>query len=551
MNIDNDVAADPDIEAERLERRDFPRLINEKIKVSIFISEKNVQLFDVKLLNVSRDGLLINCKAVLPISKKVSLTFMLSGNNLRAKGRVLWGYEQGENQYSYGINISKWSDDREKDTFNKFVDELQFQAFVSDRREISRRKKTGKTHSRDKRGSDRRSSKKIFLKCVRYNRFKNLEKNKNYHYFKEQQSGSKNRIILNGKSMINLASNNYLGLSDHPVLKEAAIKAIEKYGLGSGGSRILCGTMDLHNELERKLADFIGGEDAIVYSTGYSTNVGLLSALLNKNDIALADETCHASIFDGLLLSGTNIVPYKHNSIKSLERRLNAIKDDRSILIITEGIFSMEGDLSNLNEIYAVAKKYNTALMVDDAHATCVLGETGAGSAEHFNLKGKIDITVGTLSKAFGVVGGFVVGNSNLIHFLKHTSKAFLFTTSLPLPVTASLIAAVDLVKNDKTLRTNLWKNVNTVANGLKEMGFNLGKSASPITTVILGDQIHTFKMTEMLEKDGIFVSAVIYPAVKINQTLIRVSVMATHTEDDIRYFLDRIKKAGKKLKLI
>lgn len=400
-------------------------------------------------------------------------------------------------------------------------------------------------------GSERRLTKPIFLKCLKFNRPEKMMSGSAYYYLRELQSGSGPHITVQGREMLNFGSNNYLGLTMHPEIIEAAVKATEKYGVGSGGVRILSGTLDLHNQLERRLARFKGGEDCVIFSTGYTTNLGAVSALVAKTDHVIVDSKAHASIIDGSIFSGGQMLVFRHNDMRDLEKELRKIDSRAPKMIITDGVFSMDGDIAKLDLIYELGRKYNAGVWVDEAHATGVLGKSGKGTPEHFGLEGKIDIVMGTLSKALGAVGGFVVANRRIVHYLKHAARPFMFTTSLPPAVSASLLKAIDVIETQPIWRERLWNNIRRLKSELLSLGFDTGQSESAIIPVFLGDDYKTGKFTGMLEEDGVFVSPVLYPAVRRRESRLRVSVMATHTEQDIEQLVEKLKKIGRKLAVI
>jgi 8-amino-7-oxononanoate synthase len=463
------------------------------------------------------------------------------------KGRVMWCYEDEDKKYKYGINFIE-----DQNIFETFLNDTKEEdTTYDDRRTNERRNSSKKSLDNNTRTRERRINKPVFLKCIRFNRIKNFMKNNEYFYLREFQSATGNSIVRNGKKMLMFGSNNYFGLANHPEVVEALIKTAEKYGAGSGGSRILCGTMDLHNQLEKDLSDFIGGEDCITYSIGYGANLGLISALLDKKGYLIIDENAHASIIDGALLGGTNILTYKHNDMKSLENKLRKLGKKQDKIIATEGIFSMDGDICPLDKIYELSQKYKAAILLDEAHSTGILGKTGRGTAEYFGLTGKIDLIMGTMSKSLGCIGGFVVSNKDTIHFLKHMSKSFLFTTSLPPSITAAIIKALDIIKTDSSFRERLWKNIDYTKKELVRLGFNVGQTNSSIIPVIVKEDKLAHVFVKMLEDKGIFVSPVIYPAVKKGEARLRISVMSTHTQDELTCLVNSIKKIGTKLNLI
>jgi 8-amino-7-oxononanoate synthase len=392
----------------------------------------------------------------------------------------------------------------------------------------------------------------IIEKCKKFYEYvEGVKAEDQYFYLRSIQSASGPRVIVNGKEMIMLASNNYLGLANDPRLKEAAIKAIEKYGAGSGGTRILSGTQELHEELEEKLAEFKGTESAVIFSSGFMANFSSISALMGKDDVIINDDKNHASIIDGCRISGAKTRFYRHNNLDKLEGILKSSEDTPGKLVIVDGVFSMDGDIANLPKIYELVKKYNALLMVDDAHATGVIGKDGRGTAEHFNMLGKVDIETGTLSKSLGGVGGFVGASKEIITYLKHNARSFIFTTSIPASAVAAVLAALEIIKKEPQLRARLWENVRIMKEGLLELGYTLSKTETPIIPVILNDDSTTFKMAGLLNEAGIFANPVIYPAVSKKEPRIRISLMASHTSRDLEMTLSAFKNAGQKLNVI
>ena len=392
----------------------------------------------------------------------------------------------------------------------------------------------------------------IFDKCFQY--YPIVERAKRtgfYPYFRAIDSEPDRRVIIKGKELLMFGSNNYLGLTTHPKLKKAAIDAIKKYGTGCTGSRFLNGTLDLHEELEAKLADFFGKEDCIVFSTGFQTNLGIVSALARKGDVVITDKLDHASIVDGCRLSYGAVKRYLHNSMKDLDKVLKGIKKDTGKLIVVDGIFSMEGDIADLPGIVKLAKEYNAKVMVDDAHAVGVLGKRGAGTAEHFGLEDSVDLVMGTFSKSFATIGGFVVGEKKVITFIRHQARALIFSASIPPPAAATVLAALEIIKQEPERRKKLWHNTRKMLKGLKELGYDIGSSETPIIPLMIGDDIKTINFWHELYEDGIFANPIIPPAVPPGRSLIRTSYMATHTDEDLDEALDIYKRAGKKLGLI
>lgn len=353
-----------------------------------------------------------------------------------------------------------------------------------------------------------------------------------------------------GRDMLMLASNNYLGLSGDKRLIQVAQTALDEWGNSTTGSRLLNGTNRMHLELERQLAEFKGTEAAAVFPSGYMANLGLLSALLAKGDLVVMDKLAHASIIDGVRLSGATLRTFRHQDIKGLERILKSVDPGISVLVVVDGIYSMDGDYALLPEITEVAHRYGARVMVDDAHATGVSGPNGRGTADHFGMA-EADIVTGTLSKALGVTGGFVAGPSNLIEFMKYTARSFIYSTSMSPPATASLLEALRVMKEETYRRDNLWKSTYHLLDGLKALGFNTGPSETPIIPIILDSEDDMFEMVLRLDSDNIFASSVYYPACPKKEPRVRLSLNSNHTIEDMDMVLDSFKRHGKELGLI
>jgi 8-amino-7-oxononanoate synthase len=390
----------------------------------------------------------------------------------------------------------------------------------------------------------------IFDKCYRFNKAKILMSQGLYPYFRVIQSAQEPEIILNGKRMIMTGSNNYLGLTNHPKVKEAAIEAIKKYGTGCAGSRLLNGTLDIHVKLEEKLARFMRKEAALIFSTGFQVNLGVISAIVGKEDVVIIDKMDHASIIDGCRLSFGEIRKFRHNDLSDLERILREY-EDKGKLIVVDGVFSMEGDIARLPEIISLAKKYGARLMVDDAHGIGVLGNTGRGTAEHFNLEKEVELLMGTYSKSLASIGGFIAGDEEIIHYIKHHARSLIFSASPPPASVASVSAALDIIENEPERREKLWKNTTKMLNGFKELGFEVGSSQTPIIPVIVGEDEKAFVMAIMLQEEGVFANVAVTPAVPNGKALIRTSYMATHTDEHLDIVLSAFKKVGKALGII
>ncbi|OGP72051.1 MAG: 8-amino-7-oxononanoate synthase [Deltaproteobacteria bacterium RBG_16_50_11] len=391
----------------------------------------------------------------------------------------------------------------------------------------------------------------VFEKCAKIlDTTESLKSQGYYFFFRKLESPQDSEVIVNGKRVIMIGSNNYLGLTNHPRVKEAAIKAIEKYGSGCAGSRFLNGNLEIHEELESKLARFFRKEAALVFATGYQTNLGTISALLGRNDVAIIDKYDHASIIDGCRLSFGQVKKFRHNDMEDLERVLEASKG-KGQLIIVDGIFSMEGDICDLPSIIKIAKSYGARVMIDDAHGVGVLGAGGRGTAEHFALENQVDIIMGTYSKSLAAIGGFVAGSGEVINFIKHVGRSMIFSASLPPSLVASVSAALDIIEEQPQLRTQLWKNTHKMLQGYKKLGYDTGTSETPIIPIIIKDSIKVYEMCRFLFENGVFVNPVVNPAVPPGRELLRTSYMATHTDAQLDIVLSAFEKVGKQMGLI
>jgi glycine C-acetyltransferase len=359
-------------------------------------------------------------------------------------------------------------------------------------------------------------------------------------------------LTVDGKKVLNFCSNNYLGLANHPMLSAAAKKAMEEMGIGPAAVRSIAGTMTLHVELEKRLAEFKGVEAAITFQSGFTANLATVPALVGREDVIFSDRLNHASIIDGCRLSGAKIVAYEHNDVKSLEEQIKANSSQyRRALIITDGVFSMDGDIAPLPDIHEVAKKYNILLMVDDAHGEGVLGKGGRGIVDHFGLHGRVDVEVGTFSKAFGVVGGVVAGSAVIIEWLRQRGRPFLFSSAMTVPDTAACLAAVDLLEDSTQLVDKLWDNAKYFKAEMKNLGFNTGMSETPITPVMLGEAPLAQQFSRELFDAGVFAMAIGFPTVAQGRARIRVMISAAHSKDDLDKGLEAFKSVGKKLGVI
>ncbi|OGB90064.1 hypothetical protein A2625_01865 [candidate division WOR-1 bacterium RIFCSPHIGHO2_01_FULL_53_15] len=378
-----------------------------------------------------------------------------------------------------------------------------------------------------------------------------LQEQNAYFYMHKLNSPQDSTIVINGRKFINFSSNNYLGLANDPRVKEAVQKALAKYGMGTGASRFLTGTSELHEKLELKLAQFKRQEAAVVFSTGYMANLGVLSSMFSAGDTLVIDKKCHASIIDGAVLSRAKIVTFSHNDMLSLGEKLQSIKrQNGTTAIITEGVFSMDGDIAPLDEIRKLADTHKASIIVDEAHSTGVLGEHGSGIVEYFKCEARVDIGVGTLSKALGGLGGFIVCDKDIANCLKHTARSFIFATSLPVPIVAGLIKALEIIEADPALIARLWKNIKMFKDGLREMKFDTLNSNSAIIPVFIGDEKLTHRIVRDLYDNGIIVNPVSFPAVEKNKSIIRISSMATHSKEALERALSVIGKIKEKVAL-
>ena len=372
-----------------------------------------------------------------------------------------------------------------------------------------------------------------------------------YPYFRVIESEQDTEVLIGGKKVLMFGSNSYLGLTSHPRVKEGAIKAVERYGSGCAGSRFLNGTLDIHLELEDRLAKFVGKEETIVYSAGFLVNLGVISTITGRDDYIILDELVHASIIEGRRLSFSQAFKYKHNDMASMEKALKQCKPDKIKLIIVDGIFSMEGDIAKLPEIIALAKQYDATVMVDDAHSLGVIGHNGAGTSSHFGLTDDTDLIMGTFSKSLASIGGFIASDKDTINFLKHNSRSLIFSASISPASAGSVLAALDVIEENPGIIQDLWNNTNYALDGFRNMGFDTGLTESPIIPLFIRDNAKTFKFTKLLLEEGIFVNPVVAPAVPPDSTLIRFSLMATHTKEQIDRALEICQKVGKKLDIL
>jgi glycine C-acetyltransferase len=379
----------------------------------------------------------------------------------------------------------------------------------------------------------------------------NLKEQKLFRELRILEDEQKAHTTVDHKSVVNLSSNNYLGLTTHPRLRKAALKAIDEYGVGTGSVRTIAGTMDIHMELERRLADFKNVEKVVVFQSGFAANAGTVSAILTKEDVVISDELNHASIIDGCRLSRATIKVFPHKDVDAARKIVKDLPASQRKLLITDGVFSMDGDLGVLPALCDLAEETGCIMMVDDAHASGVFGKNGRGTVDHFQMHGRVDIQVGTLSKAIGALGGYVAGNKNLIEFLYHRARPFLFSTSHPPSVVLACMAALDVLEQEPEIIERLWDNTRFFKEGLHRLGFNTGLSESPITPVIAGEGAKAMLLSDKLFERGVFAQGIAFPTVARDKARVRTIVTATHTREDLQYALDTFAAVGREIGLI
>jgi glycine C-acetyltransferase len=372
-----------------------------------------------------------------------------------------------------------------------------------------------------------------------------------YRHLRVLDGEQKAHAAFDGRSVVNLSSNNYLGLTTHPRLRERALEATRTLGVGSGSVRTIAGTMSIHMELERRLAEFKRTDATVVFQSGFTANAGTVSSILGKDDFIISDELNHASIIDGARLSRATIKVFPHRDAKAARAIVSDLPRERRRLIISDGVFSMDGDLGALPQLCDVADEFGCIMMVDDAHASGVFGSNGRGTIDHFGLHGRVDIQVGTLSKAIGALGGYVAGSRSLIEFLHHRARPFLFSTSHPPAVAAACLAAIDVLESEPELIERLWENARFFKSGLQALGFDTGASESPITPVIVGDAALAMRLSDALFSDGVFAQGIGFPTVPKGKARVRTIVTATHTRDELQFALDTFGKVGRSLGVI
>jgi len=391
----------------------------------------------------------------------------------------------------------------------------------------------------------------VFTKMYDFTRANTARALGYYPYFLGIEEAEGTEVVINGQRQVMLGSNNYLGLTHHPAVLEAGANALKKYGSGLTGSRFLNGNLVLHEQLENQLADFVGKQSALVFSTGFGVNLGVIGATVGPRDLVFTDAYNHASIIDGSRFSKAGIHKFRHNDMQDLERKLQAADPAKARFIIADGIFSMEGDLIDLPGMTKIARKYGARIMIDDAHSLGVLGPIGQGTAAHFGLTDKVDLIMGTFSKSLASLGGFIAGDEYVIDYLKHHARTMIFSAALPPANVATVIKALEIIQNEPERRARLWENTTYMQNGFKALGFNTGSSATPVIPLIVGEDLKTFSFWKQLLQEGVYTNPVIPDAVPPGRALLRTSYMATHTRDQLDFCLDKFQKIGRKLKII
>jgi 8-amino-7-oxononanoate synthase len=390
----------------------------------------------------------------------------------------------------------------------------------------------------------------LFDKCRQFTRAREVQAAGLYPYFKPISESEDTVVVIEGQKRIMLGSNNYLGLTHHPKVLEAASRALHRYGSGCTGSRFLNGSLDLHEQLEHALARFLGKEACLVFSTGYQANLGLISGLVGRNDLVLLDKLDHASIVDGAKMAYGETERFNHGDLAGLDRKLTRA-GDRGTLIVVDGVYSMEGDIADVPALVRVARKHGAALALDDAHSIGVLGPNGEGTAAHFGLTDEVDIIAGTFSKSLASIGGFVAATESVIHYLRHHSRPLMFTASLPPANTAGVLAALEVLQREPERRERLWANTRRLQEGFRQLGYDIGPTETPIVPVLIGPMEKTFLFWRKLFDAGVFTNPVAPPAVPPSQCRLRTSLMATHTPEQVDYALDVFARIGRELEVI
>ncbi len=391
----------------------------------------------------------------------------------------------------------------------------------------------------------------VFEKCYRYEDAARVRQTGYYSFFRVLESAQDPEVVIEGRRLVMMGSNNYLGLTNDPRVKEAAIEAIRRYGSGCAGSRFLNGTLDLHVRLEQRLAEFMRQEAAVTFSTGFQVNLGAISCLVGKGDTVYLDKQDHACIIDGARLSFGNVKRFKHNDPADLRRQMRNDSEAKGRLVVIDGVFSMEGDIAPLPDILSVAREFASGVMVDDAHGIGVLGKTGRGTAEHFGLEHDVDLIMGTFSKSMASVGGFIAGNATVIDYIKHRARTLIFSAAPPPASAAAALATVEIMDREPQRRERLWENTRFFADGLRSLGFDTGDSRTPVVPVVVGEDLTALRMVHRLQEEGVFVNCVLSPATPPGRALIRTSLMATHNREQLVRALEAFEKVGREVGLV
>ena len=391
----------------------------------------------------------------------------------------------------------------------------------------------------------------VFSKVLQFTKARELQATGFYPYFFPVEGSEATEVVIDGKRRVMIGSNNYLGLTHHPRVLEAAQAAIRKYGSACTGSRFLNGNTDLHERLERELAALTGKEAALVFSTGFQTNLGVISSLVARNDVVYIDKLDHASIVDGCFLSLGETVRFRHGDLDDLEAQLRRTEEGKGKLVAVDGVFSMEGDIADLPRLVELRAEYGARLLVDDAHAMGVLGPTGAGTAEHFGLTDQVDLIVGTFSKSFASIGGFVAGDEAVIHYIKHFARSLIFSASMPPSACATVLTCIEILRDEPERRERLWRHARKMKAGYTALGFDVGESQAPIIPIIIGDDFKTFQFWKALYDEGVFTNPVVSPAVPERSSRIRTSYIATHTDEQLDFVLDVFARVGRRMGIV
>ena len=391
----------------------------------------------------------------------------------------------------------------------------------------------------------------ILQKCTDYTLHRELRQADIYPYYRGISSPQDPVVTIDGQKVVMLGSNNSLGLTSHPAVKEASAAAVMRYGTGCAGSRLLNGTLDIHVELEERLAEFMRCQAVLTFSTGFQVNLGVLSAIMGRQDVAFLDSMDHASIIDGVRLGFGKSLKYKHNDMADLEGKLSRTDDDKGKLIVVDGVFSMEGDIADLPRINELKNAHGARLFVDDAHGIGVLGDSGRGTPEHFGLEHEVDLVMGTFSKSLATVGGFIAGNTEVVDFLRHNARSAIFSAAMPPGTAAAALKALEIIESEPERRKQLWESTNYMKHELDNLGFDTGHSQSPVIPIAVGEDVTVFTMAKRLHDEGVFVNPIVTPAVPPGQGMIRTSYMATHRREHLDQALSAIAKVGRELDVI